>query len=325
MSYVAIDTETTGLEWEDEPFLISYAGDMVEPADQQWASVIDVADERAMEALRWQYVDIKSITFIMHNSKFDRRMLAKVGIDIPWDRIHDTHLMAHLLNENRDNKLKSLAKTVLGMTTDEAEEMTAARRRVAKLLGTRKFTEIPYNVVYQHEPEVVTRYAEMDARMTLALFKVLWPAIQVDDGLLSLYNREMYRLYRVVARTEADGMKVHREFVQQKIKELGSQVVAYTGQLEELTYPGFKPRSEPQLRKVLSERGHNPKNTQAATLRALDDEVANLVLEVRRITKLRSTYLMNMFTLSDNPEAVMHPNFNVNVSTGRMSSRKETK
>lgn len=71
----------------------------------------------AFRHLDWQ--------FIFHNAPFDCSILEEVwALDVPWDRCHDTMLMAFLADPYGDLGLKSLAEKLLG---DPPAERDAVR------------------------------------------------------------------------------------------------------------------------------------------------------------------------------------------------------
>jgi ribonuclease D len=130
LSLLAIDTETTGVGWDDEAFMISLA--FMEDTKR----VTIVCDKR--NNTRW-HKDVamvltqlnKADKNIMHNAKFDIQKLCRLGIPLSVfkDKFEDTQALAHLINEQQSTSLKYLARTVLGEETDEDEVLKVWRRK----------------------------------------------------------------------------------------------------------------------------------------------------------------------------------------------------
>ena len=115
--YIACDTETTGLNMfgGDAPFAFSFTRESgntsyyrfyVNPSTRE----VDYASDVFMfETMKHIYENPKTEK-IFHNASFDVKMLASIGIEVAG-RIHDTMILAHVLNNNRlTYGLKPLAK-----------------------------------------------------------------------------------------------------------------------------------------------------------------------------------------------------------------------
>lgn len=60
--------------------------------------------------------------FIFHNAPFDCSIIEeKLGLPVPWDRCHDTMLMAFLLDPFGELSLKPLAERYLGLPPTERD------------------------------------------------------------------------------------------------------------------------------------------------------------------------------------------------------------
>ena len=91
-----------------------------------------------------------------HNVKFDMHFLSRIGI-IPKGRLADTLLAAKLLDENRDNDLKSLSATILGKSYQKYQELS-----VYKGYGKSEILGVPL-------PDAAL-YAMNDTEATLKLY-----------------------------------------------------------------------------------------------------------------------------------------------------------
>ena len=303
---LAIDTETTGVGWYDEAFMISVAG--------AWGT--EVYDKRIMDDPEWN-TTITMITswlnaadkVIMHNAKFDIQKLCRLGVPMRVfrNKFEDTQALAHLYNEHESTSLKHLAKVWLDETTDEDEALRAYRRK-AKLKKEDGYEPIPY--------EILAPYAAKDAEYTLELFKRLdgpW----LED-VKPLYEMEK-ELTIALLDIEARGMRIDTGYVKDKRKEYGDRIYKLKSRIGKIAGEEFNPQSHQQVLKALEERGLVVSSTSKESLAGLDDELAQLILELREANKIKSTYFDALSEEAKN--GILHPNFRQHgTRTGRMSS-----
>ena len=309
LSSVAIDTETTGVGYKDTPFLATtYA-----------------MGEDGVETKAWRLPDNGGFTayinefdtWIFHNSKFDLGMLLKkYYIDWPMittRTIHDTECLAHLYDENKPKGLKFLAKHYLGMETDE-DEIIKAERRKLKLTKKDGYDKLPI--------DIVVPYALKDAEFTYRLFEYFMHKDPWDnDWPRKLYETEM-ELTLVLLKMELAGMKLDMPYVEATDKDLGLSLLKLKQTL--IDYSGnseFNPNSWKQILEVFKVYGYDEENTDKETLQRLAPTFyfAQLLLEYRKNTKLKSTYFDAM--LEENVDGIIHPNYRQHgTRTGRLSS-----
>jgi len=302
---LAIDTETTGVDWHDEAFMISMA----------WGTTTAVCDKRELTEQEWQAC-LDDITnnvlgatkIIFHNAKFDIQKLCRLGIPIDcFKNFEDTQAIAHLLNEHQPTGLKSLARTHLGETTDEDEVLKKVRREL-KLTKDDGYYQIP--------SEILSPYAKKDAEFTLRLYQTLYPRLGKDQ--LPLYELEK-ELTMILLQVEAMGMAIDVPYVQNKRREYGDKIYLIKEKIAALTNAEFNPQSPKQVIDVFAGRGVTLKRTDKSTLVGVGDELATLIVELREANKIKTTYFDAL-----NKEVrggVLHPNFRQHGTvTGRMSS-----
>lgn len=312
MKIVALDTETTGVGWGDEAFALSIWEDnraAWEPYYYDWRE--DESEwTKAGKALAY-YVDA-GFEFIFHNAKFDMRKI-NMEFGVVWDDlvIHDTHCLAHLLDEHQQKGLKSLARKHLGETTDEDEVLKVVRRQL-KVKKEDGYYPIPRHVI---EP-----YAIKDAEYTFKLFRKFYPIVKANPDLYELYCHEM-ELTKVLMYIEDDGMKMDMDYIKDQIAILSDTIYTLYAECVELSGNlDFNPNSVPQLTTYFNEKGITVDNVQADTLAKVDDPLAKAVVSLRKAKKLQSTYFANMQNEADK-FGVLHPNFRQHGTvTGRMSS-----
>lgn len=249
--------------------------------------------------------------YVFHNAKFDLQKLQLAGILDEWDwyRIHDTECLMHLVDEQQPKALKRLAKDLLGLETDEAEVLRAARSKL-KLRKADGYHALPRDVI---EP-----YARKDAEFTLLLFEHLWPLVSEDAELLALYRTEQ-ELMGVLYDMEAAGLGVDMEYVNDKTKELASEILQLDLHVRDLVGDeDFNPGSWQQITAALAARGHQVGSTKKAVLATLDDDLARDILDLRHVSKLYGTYFKAL--QGETREGILHPNFKQWGTRGRRFS-----
>jgi DNA polymerase-1 len=306
MRLLAIDTETTGVGWHDEAFMISLA-------DDDASMVIDkrvLSDKQWYDDLAFVLSEIENADkIIMHNAKFDLQKLHALGFD--WrlfaEKFEDTQALAHLIDEHQSTSLKYLARTYLNEETDEDEVLKAYRRK-AKLKKEDGYEPIPH--------DILAPYARKDAEFTLRLYKFLQPKLPQD--LYELYELEKH-LTLVLLSVERQGMQVDRKYVINQRKEYGDRIFKLKRRIGELAGEEFNPQSHQQVLHALNERGLVVSSTSKDALKQVDDELAGLILELRESNKIKATYFDALH--EEAQDGILHPNFRQHgTRTGRMSS-----
>ena len=306
LDLLAIDTETTGVGWHDEAFMISVA-------TLEWSHVYDKRlcehDEwaEAVETVSSMLNDCDKI--IMHNAKFDIQKLCRLGIalNVFVDKFEDTQALAHLIDEQQSTSLKYLARTLLGEETDEDEVLKVWRRK-NKIKKDEGYEPIPH--------EILAPYAAKDAEFTLRLYDVLWN--RMPEDLRPLYAIEKALTLSLLG-IEARGLKVNRDYVKRQRQEYGDKIYQTKTRIAELSGSDFNPQSPAQVLAALEERGIRISKTDKATLASVDDELASLIVELREANKIKTTYFDAMH--DEAKDGILHPNFRQHgTRTGRMSS-----
>ena len=305
---LAIDTETTGVDWHDDAFMISIAYEL----DGTLTTV--VCDRR--NSTRWDR-DVamvvnqlnKADKIIMHNAKFDIQKLCRLGIPLKVfkDKFEDTQALAHLINEQESTSLKYLARTILGETTDEDEVLRKVRREL-KVKKDEGYYPIPH--------EVLAPYAAKDAEFTLRLYKTL--SNRFPEDLVPLYELEKEMTLSLLG-IEARGMKIDKKYVTTQRKKYGDRIYRIKHRIGEIAGEDFNPQSPQQIIEVFTQRGVRITATDKATLLSVDDELAKMIVELREANKIKATYLDAL--AEEAKDGILHPNFRQHgTRTGRMSS-----
>jgi DNA polymerase-1 len=310
LDLLAIDTETTGVGWHDEAFMISYA---YHAEGEVYSNVHDrrILDDEGWECAYGATIGLlkNADKIIMHNAKFDIQKLCRLGIPLSLfaDKFEDTQALAHLIDEQQSTSLKYLARTVLGEETDEDEVLKIWRRK-NKIKKDEGYEPIPH--------EILAPYAAKDAEFTLRLYEVLWNRLPED--LRPLYAVEKALTVSLLG-IEARGLQVNRDYVKRQRQEYGDKIYQTKARIAELSGSDFNPQSPAQVLEALEERGIRISKTDKATLASVDDELASLIVELREANKIKTTYFDAMY--EEAKDGILHPNFRQHgTRTGRMSS-----
>jgi DNA polymerase I-like protein with 3'-5' exonuclease and polymerase domains len=340
---VAVDTETTGLEFYDEPFAATLTwrgreGSLVShylPLEQRARQLPLDGPVRDASIAALRFILGKTTTWVFHNAKFDLQKLLLVGaIDPEWVEaveLHDTQTEYMLLDENGSKRLKDLAVRVLQYddtvqvpykTKGREHEFKTVSREKYLLDEARKRMGLTKDDGFFPVPRsVIVPYALRDTDFTLQLHEVLLPRLEAknDPELLAAYRRGI-EIKRVLLRIESDGLLLDLPYLQAKASEYGVKVMEAWEEVVRLSGdPDINVGSWQQLQKTFAARGITLENTQADTLRKLSDPLAGAILEYREVKKIHTTYLQGLLRMQRN--GLAHPNFNEDAAkTGRTSS-----
>ncbi|MBR1514270.1 MAG: DNA polymerase I [Bacteroidales bacterium] len=310
------DTETTDVDvYSAELVGVSFAIKAHEawylpmPADRE-------ACQKKLELLRPLFEDDK-ILKIGQNLKFDISMLAQYGIAVRGP-MFDTMLAHYLLEPEQRHNMDYLAEVYLNYLTIPIEDLIGKGRQ------QKSMREVPV--------ETVKEYAAEDADITLQLYEKLMPLLK-ENGVEQLFYDIEMPLVPVLARMEANGVKIDTHNLQQISEEFGGEIHKIEEQIYELAGTPFNIASPKQLGEILFERlkidekAKKTKTGQYATGEEVLQKLAhkhpiiNQILDYRSFTKLKSTYLDALPALVNPKDGLIHTSYNQAVTaTGRLSS-----
>jgi DNA polymerase-1 len=168
--------------------------------------------------------------------------------------------------------------------------------------------------------------------MTLHLHQTLYPRLQAEPGLLSVYERIEMPVCAVLAAVERHGVLIDRELLAQQSRELAERMVALEQEAYGLAGQPFNLGSPKQIGDVLfGKLGLPVKRKTASGAPSTDEDVLQelasdyplpaKILEHRGLSKLKGTYT-DKLPLMVNPETGrVHTTYAQAVAvTGRLSS-----
>ncbi|MBI5297135.1 MAG: DNA polymerase I [Chloroflexi bacterium] len=319
---IAFDTETTSTsEMEAEIVGISLAvragQGIYIPVGHIAGPNLPVAD--VIKALRGPMTNPK-IGKVAHNAKYDYIILARNGLTVT-PVTFDTMIAEFVVDpSSRHLGLKNLSEVRLG------EEMTHIEELIGKGKKQISMAEVPV--------ETAAAYAAADAETTLRLMPILQKEVERVNGMKVMQEIEM-PLISVLAGMEMSGILLNLPFFAEMSTELQGRMAEIEKRIFELVGKPFNINSTQQLSDVLFTRlgllppdrgrktasGHY--STSADVLEALSGKhpVADLVLEHRELSKLKSTYVDALPAAVDSKTGRVHTSYSqTGAVTGRLSS-----
>ena len=331
---VAFDTETDSLDTFNAKiigFSLCYEkGKAVYVPLSQEESLFDsdkISKEEAFSELERIFFN-KNLTVIMHNGKFDLKVLYGNGFfirnsegtnDISYKcRICDTMILAWLKNSDRMGKaaysLEGLSENYLHLKGIEFSDIVSKGQT---------FADVPL--------EQAVPYAAEDADFTFQLWNKLKDCLKENQEMEKLFEMEM-SLLPVLANMEITGIHLDSDSLRSYNAEL-TQKIEETEQAiyNEVGHP-FNIASPKQLQTVLFEERHlkpgkktkTGYSTDTSVLEelALYDSVPKMILEYREMAKLQSTYVETLPLLADKNGRIHTDFVQTGTATGRLSCRE---
>ncbi|MBD3665583.1 DNA polymerase I [Sulfitobacter sp. TSTF-M16] len=329
--YVAIDTETTGLnEMIAELVGISLA---VEPGEACYIPLIhkanrgddlfgsdDLADgqmdlEECLKLLTPMLED-ESILKIGQNMKYDAKIFAQIGITVA--PIDDTMLISYAQHAGLHNH---------GMDTLSERYLSHSPIPIKPLLGSGK-SAITFDKVPLDE---ATKYAAEDADITLRLWQALKPQLHRAQ-VTKVYETLERPLVPVLADMERSGIKVDRDTLSRMSNAFAQKMAGLEDELYELAGRKFNVGSPAQVGEILfdemglegGKKGKTGKYATGADVLedlATEHELPARVLDWRQLSKLKSTYTDALQDHINPDTGRVHTSYSIaGASTGRLAS-----
>ena len=266
----------------------------------------------------------KNLTVIMHNAKFDLKVLAtnikKAGFKnaelvdkVLESSIYDTMIYAWLQNPERTGKnsysLESLGEQILGLKGIEFSDIVEKGQT---------FADVPL--------EKAAPYGAEDADFTLRLALKQQESTDLKD----LFALEM-KVLPILTKMELTGIHLDTATLHAYNKELTEGIAAAEQAIYKEVGHEFNIASPKQLQTVLFEErglkaGKKTKtgySTDTSVLEelAFEDPVPRMILEYREMAKLKSTYVEALPKLVDDQDRIHTDFVQTGTATGRLSCR----
>ncbi|WP_460275586.1 DNA polymerase I [Celeribacter sp. ULVN23_4] len=329
--YVAVDTETTGLD-EMVADLVGISL-CVEPGEACYipvghtmgeddlfggSNLVDgqLAKNMVLDALK-PVLEDESILKIGQNMKYDAKIFARNGVKVaPYD---DTMLMSYALHAGiNSHGMDTLSERYLNHTPIPTKE----------LLGTGK-SAITFDKV---DVAKAVEYAAEDADITLRLWQTFKPQLHAER-VTTVYETLERPLSPVLAKMEMAGVLVDRDVLSRMSNAFAQKMAGLEAEIHELAGDNFNVGSPKQLGEILFDKMSLPGGKKGKTgayatgadiLEDLASEGHDLparVLDWRQLSKLKSTYTDALQTFINAETGRVHTSYlQTGAVTGRLSS-----
>ena len=319
---IAIDTETTGLDYMDTELVgvsLSYqAGEAYYiPLKHDDDSVNQLDLDIVIKELR-PLLEGSTNKIVGQNIKFDKNVLAKYGVDIASIK-NDTMLMSYVLDASATrHNLDSLSSYYLNYKTSTFEDV--AGKGVKQIT----FDKVPI--------EAATNYAAEDADITLRLYEELNNRLGGEDSLNKLNDEIEIPLIEVLSEMEQNGAILNSKILNSQSKDLEGRIKKLEEKAYQIAGEKFNLGSTKQLREIFFEKlkyriikktpGGQPSTDEKVLAELAEEyELPKVLLEHRTLSKLKSTYTDKLPNQISRSTGKVHTSFHQAVTTtGRLSS-----
>lgn len=320
---MAVDTETTSLDYMVAELVgMSFAVEAGKaaylPLAHDYVGAPQQLDKQtALEKLRPLLEDAK-IKKVGQNLKYDISVLANAGIKLQGV-VFDTMLESYVFNSIASrHDMDGLALKYLGHKNIAFEDIAGK--------GAKQLT---FN---QISLETAAPYAAEDADITLRLHQHLWPRLEKEAELASVFTDIELPLIQILSDIERQGVFIDSMLLGQQSDELARKIDELETKAYDIAGEKFNLSSPKQLQVLFFEKlGYpvikkTPKGAPSTAEEvlvelALDFPLPKVILEHRSLTKLKSTYTDKLPLMVNAKTGRVHTSYHqANAATGRLSS-----
>ncbi|MGR3623533.1 DNA polymerase I [Pseudophaeobacter sp.] len=328
--YVALDTETTGLD----AMVVDLVGVSlcVEPGEACYIPLThkdggndlfggeglaegQMPQEQALEMLK-PVLEDPSVVKIGQNMKYDAKILQRYGVEVA--PIDDTMLMSYALHGGEHNH---------GMDTLSERYLDHKPIPIKPLLGTGKSA-----ITFDRVPVAdAVPYAAEDADITLRLWQHFKPELH-QQQVTTVYETLERPLVPVLAQMERHGIKVDRDTLSRMSNAFAQKMAGLEAEIHEMAGQPFNVGSPKQLGEILFDKLELPGGKKGKTGAyatgadiledlATEHDLPGLVLDWRQLSKLKSTYTDALQDHINPDTGRVHTSYiQTGANTGRMAS-----
>ena len=328
--YVAVDTETTGLNEMTAdlvgislavnpghacyiPLIHKQGGDDLFGSDALSDGQMPL--ETALDMLK-PVLEDDSVLKIGQNMKYDAKIFAQIGITVA--PIDDTMLMSYAMHGGLHNHgMDTLSERYLGHTPIPIKPLLGSGK------SAKTFDQVPI--------EDAVKYAAEDADITLRLWQQFKPQLHRAQ-VTKVYETLERPMVPVLAAMERSGIRVDRDTLSRMSNAFAQKMAGFEDEIYELVGRKFNVGSPKQLGEILFdemgiEGGKKGKTGAYATgADVLEDlatvhELPRRILDWRQLSKLKSTYTDALQDHINPDTGRVHTSYSIaGASTGRLAS-----
>ena len=261
-----------------------------------------------------------SIIKVGHNIKYDMLVFSqKRNGSINLYPVHDTMCMSYVNDANRySHKLDSLAKDFFDHETIKYDDVCGKGAK-----------QVTFDKIH---PNDVLNYAAEDADFCLRIFLGLKEELFISK-LNSVYERIERPLINVIANMEKEGILIDKSTLNALSIEFQDKLTLLQKKIYETCGQEFNIASPKQLGEILFEKLNLPQDKKSKTgnystsisvlegLSTKGFEIADLIIEWRTLSKLKSTYTDALQESINKQTKRVHTSYSMaSASTGRLAS-----
>ena len=313
----AFDTETTGIDANKAELVglvFSYQKHKAFyiPIPENYEEAKSIAQEFK------EVLEHPTIEKIGQNIKYDMLMMKWYGVEI-CGPFFDTMIAHYLIEPDQRHKLDYLSEAFLKYKMVPIEE----------LIGKKGKNQLTMRDVPQ---EKVVEYAGEDADITLQIKDHLLPKLKEIET-IKLYEELEAPLIKVLTDIEFEGVRINADFLNKYSKDLEKLIATQEKKVYDTAGSPFNISSPKQVGEILFDRMEIPYRWRKTATGQYSTDVTKLtelsvnhpivkdILEYRKLTKLKSTYVDALPRLVNEKTGRVHSNFNqARAATGRLSS-----
>lgn len=316
-STFSFDTETTGIDPHQAEIVgMSFS---YKAGEAYYVPVsADMNEAKKTVSYFKEVLENKAITKIGQNIKYDMSIMKWYDVEVAGN-LYDTMITHYLCEPDLRHKLDYLTETYLDYKMVPIED----------LIGKGGKNQLSMRDV---SLEKVKEYAGEDADLTLQLAPVM-KKLMAENELDPLYMDIEEPLIRVLCDLEYEGIRIDASFLNDYSKELEKIITNKEQEIYKNAGVHFNIASPKQVGEVLFDRLKVPyrwKKTSTGQYSTDFDKLTELagehividtILEHRKFSKLKSTYVDALPTMVNPRTGRVHSNFNqARAATGRLSS-----
>lgn len=314
---ISFDTETTGIDAHSAS-LVGMAFSIKKAEAYYVAVPVDKEQAKAYVEIFKGILEDDKIQKIGQNIKYDINIMRWAGVDIKG-YLHDTMIAHYLCEPDLRHNLDYLSESILKY------KMVS----ITSLIGKKGKNQLSMRDI---DPVKVAEYAGEDADITLQVKDKIFPKLK-EQKLRKLYDEIEEPLIHVLSKMECNGVKINADFLGEYSKVLGAKIQEMEQSIHRKAGVHFNIASPKQVGEVLFDRLQIPyrwRKTASGTYSTDVEKLTELsekndivkdILEFRKLSKLKSTYVDSLPLLINERSGLIHSSFNqARAATGRLSS-----